>query len=87
VRNPHRIPYVLAAIGDSWAESPDLRLGQVVANVSDGDPYQLEDDELVERLDTELPVEYIVDPDEEFVVTEGINELMSEEEAVRRFLR
>jgi hypothetical protein len=87
VRNPHRIPYVLAAIGDSWAESPDLRLGQVVANAADGDPYQLEDDELVERLDTELPVEYIVDPDEEFVAKEGVDELMSQEEAVRQFLK
>ena len=33
MRDPNRIDKVLAAVGDVWKQYPDLRLGQLLANV------------------------------------------------------
>lgn len=53
MRNPARIPKILALLERYWELHPDLRLGQLLysllpANLDD--PFYLEDDVLVERL-------------------------------------
>ena len=56
MRDPNRIPNVLAVLGRVWYENPDWRLGQVIANAVrqtgrfDCDPFYIEDDEMVEAL-------------------------------------
>ena len=50
-RNPKRITGVLAVIKQIWEKDPDLRLMQLLLNVTKIDgAYNLEDDELVKRL-------------------------------------
>jgi hypothetical protein len=53
-RNPARIDEVLKVLGEAWRKDPDLRLGQLISNLSDtagiGDAYQIEDDLLLEAL-------------------------------------
>jgi uncharacterized protein YihD (DUF1040 family) len=51
-RNPERIPYVMYLIQSIWRKHPDMRLMQLLENVSDGDccMYHMEDDALVSRL-------------------------------------
>lgn len=34
MRDPNRIPVILAALGELWQKSPDLRLGQIISNAS-----------------------------------------------------
>lgn len=54
MRNPKRIPKILNKIEEIWKEYPDLRLGQLISNMSDRSPWPLfyiEDDELIERLE------------------------------------
>lgn len=62
VRNPDRIPEVLDAVEKRWRESPDLRLGQLMWVIADGDPHGLEDDHLMQRLDRDLSCEYFIEP-------------------------
>lgn len=55
MRDPARIDDVLAAVRAAWAESPDLRLGQLIVNaVRPTDPcpevFYTEDDALVQGL-------------------------------------
>ena len=59
MRDPNRIPEVLAALGEYWQKHPDLRLGQIVSNATywgddSGafhlDPFYLEDDRLLAAL-------------------------------------
>jgi hypothetical protein len=55
MRDPARIDDVLAAVRAAWAESPDLRLGQLIVNaVRPTNPcpevFYTEDDALVQRL-------------------------------------
>ena len=48
MRDPSRIDKVLAALGDTWKQNPDLRLGQLLLNVyRDPALYYIEDDQLV----------------------------------------
>lgn len=52
-RSPDRIERILALIAEIWNDSPDLRLGQLLANASQGMEKRLfyyEDD----KLETEL---------------------------------
>ena len=54
MRDPNRIPEILNEIEKIWKEYPDLRLGQLISNMSDRSPWPLfyiEDDELIERLE------------------------------------
>ena len=54
MRDLERIPEILNKIGKIWKEYPDLRLGQLISNMSDRSPWPLfyiEDDELIERLE------------------------------------
>lgn len=55
MRDPARIQKVLSALEHYWRRHPQLRLGQIVGNLSRGiDPYNIEDDELLLRLEREL---------------------------------
>ena len=54
-RDPARINGVLAVVRQVWEAEPDLRLGQLICNAArvysgDTDPFNLEDDKLVEAL-------------------------------------
>jgi hypothetical protein len=48
MRDPNRIPKVLAAIGRYWSLYPDLRLGQLLGNFSVG--YNTEDESVLRAL-------------------------------------
>lgn len=58
MRDPNRIPIVLAAVERAWREHPDLRLGQVLTNAviherpfaAWRDLFIIEDDVLLQRL-------------------------------------
>ena len=51
-RDPDRIPLVLAALERYWTKHPDLRLGQIVSNVSGKyDPFYLDDTDLLTALE------------------------------------
>lgn len=55
MRDPERIPVLLAAIEEYWTRNPDLRLGQLIVGVSGRfDPFFLEDEELLKRLEDAL---------------------------------
>lgn len=56
MRDPNRIPTVLAALERVWYRYPDLRLGQLVVNASSvadpsnpgpKDPFYCEDDQML----------------------------------------
>lgn len=34
MRDPNRIPVIIAALGELWQKNPDLRLGQIISNAS-----------------------------------------------------
>lgn len=57
MRDPNRMGPILSLLGEVWAANPDMRLGQIVENLSksnalggDIDTIQIEDDELGMRL-------------------------------------
>lgn len=54
MRDPKRIVPLLAMLGEYWIDNPDLRLGQIIVNMSlqDGKAmtFHMEDDVLLERL-------------------------------------
>ena len=60
MRNPDRIPQVLAEIERMWQRYPDWRLGQLICNLTiwaDHDatsPYDIEDDALVAQVERHL---------------------------------
>lgn len=56
VRDPARIPRILAKVAKLWTACPDWRLGQLLGNVSlvTTDPYCQEDDMLEVALDREI---------------------------------
>ena len=53
MRSVDRIPNILDRLGKIWEKYPDLRLGQLIANVISDDSvlYMLEDEELVRSLE------------------------------------
>lgn len=53
MRDPKRIDIILNRIKGIWNKYPDLRLGQLIANVISDDSvlYMLEDEELVKSLE------------------------------------
>jgi uncharacterized protein YihD (DUF1040 family) len=57
MRNPARIQLVLAKIQAAWVKNPDLRLGQLISNLTPygQDVFYIEDDELVKDL-PEVPL-------------------------------
>lgn len=55
MRNPDRIPEILKELETFWKQVPDLRLGQIISNLSyesmkNNDPFYMEDDDLLELL-------------------------------------
>ena len=55
MRNPDRIPEMLKELEEFWKQVPDLRLGQIISNLSyesmkNNDPFYMEDDNLLELL-------------------------------------
>ena len=54
MRDPNRIPEVLATLQQGWEKVPDWRLGQLIENlkryISVNDLFYIEDDELVEKI-------------------------------------
>lgn len=50
MRDPKRISRALLLLGRIWIKNPDLRLCQLIDNVSPGDNYHVEDDDLEKRL-------------------------------------
>lgn len=48
MRDPKRIPKILAQLGDLWMANPDLRLGQIMGNASI--TYYTEDDKAADAL-------------------------------------
>lgn len=53
MRNPKRIPKMLARIKKIWDKNPDLRLMQLITNVTDHGPmtYYIEDDDLLASIE------------------------------------
>lgn len=62
VRDPARINRILEKLRRYWHSKPDLRLGQIVVNltppefvhIGGADPFNVEDDRFEEALDAEL---------------------------------
>lgn len=58
MRDPERIPEVLAAVREAWLENPDLRLGQLIYNAARAKRplppcpglFYVEDDDLMDGL-------------------------------------
>jgi uncharacterized protein YihD (DUF1040 family) len=51
MRNPHRIPKILNEIERVWKENPNLRLGQLIANVVDPKYlYEINDEILIRSI-------------------------------------
>lgn len=54
MRDPNRIPRVLALLGKVWAEVPDWRLGQLIENIARdlgwNDAFYMNDDDLEKEL-------------------------------------
>ena len=54
MRDPERIPSILARLEKLWTDSPDLRLGQLLLNLDKQSTvplYYIEDDELLKQLE------------------------------------
>jgi hypothetical protein len=51
MRDVNRIDPLLARLGEVWKRYPDLRLGQLLHVAAGGDPYNVECDALVSRLE------------------------------------
>lgn len=44
MRNPKRIPIILKQIENEWKKNPDIRFGQVIANILDIKPLYINDE-------------------------------------------
>jgi hypothetical protein len=55
-RDPNRIPIILDYVREIWNKYPDARLFQLLMNAAKkyGDPYHVEDDELLKGLEAYL---------------------------------
>lgn len=55
MRDPNRIPIILAELQKIWEAHPDMRLGQLLENILPplelSDLYNIEDDKLIAFLD------------------------------------
>lgn len=51
MRDPSRIPKTLERLMKVWEKSPDLRLMQLIINVTGIDPYYVEDEKLIEMIE------------------------------------
>jgi uncharacterized protein YihD (DUF1040 family) len=52
MRDPKRIPKIIKKLREVWSNYPELRLCQLIINVTGiDDPYHIEDDYLLKLLD------------------------------------
>lgn len=59
MRDPKRIPVIMAELQRLWEMVPDMRLGQlIVAANGNRDPFAVEDKELLERIKTLVEYPY-----------------------------
>jgi uncharacterized protein YihD (DUF1040 family) len=54
-RDPERIDEVLEELEEYWKENPDLRLGQIIANIAQyrcgfTDPFYISDDDMLRTI-------------------------------------
>lgn len=54
MRDPERIGPLLNRLAAAWKLCPDLRLGQLIVNAAAGDPFYLEDETLITRIESLL---------------------------------
>ena len=59
MRDPARIEVLLELLRQYWKQNPDLRIGQIITNLSSSkrmsiDPYYIEDDMIINSLKEEL---------------------------------
>lgn len=54
MRDPKRIRQVLARLEWAWERHPDLRLGPIIVNAAGLDPFYVEDEELIKRIEKDL---------------------------------
>jgi hypothetical protein len=59
LRDPSRIEVLLELLRQYWKQNPDLRIGQIITNLSSSkrmsiDPYYIEDDMIINSLKEEL---------------------------------
>ena len=54
MRDPKRIPEILALIQQGWEKVPDWRFGQIIENlrryISTNDLFYIEDDEMIKKI-------------------------------------
>ena len=54
MRDPNRIPEVLATLQQGWEKVPDWRLGQLIENlkryIGVDDLFYIEDDKMIEKI-------------------------------------
>ena len=50
MRDPNRIPIMIARLQAVWEQLPDMRLGQLISNVIT-DPFYIEDEELLTNIE------------------------------------
>lgn len=57
-QNPKRIPEIVAALTACWYANPDLRIGQLVCNIScvagHRDPFNIEDHDFLAQMRRDL---------------------------------
>ncbi len=51
MRDPARIDTMIDVLRTLWKKSPDMRLGQLIINALGSDPWFLEDDEALVKLE------------------------------------
>ena len=53
MRDPERIPKILARLERVWKVNPDLRLGQLISNTAKDEftLFYIEDEELIEKME------------------------------------
>jgi len=54
MRDPNRIKPTLEAVEKLWRKYPDLRLGQLLWAIAQGDLYNMEDEQTIEWSEKEL---------------------------------
>lgn len=65
IRNPERIEPICDALKEHWMEHPDLRLGQLVCNLSASqETFFVEDTVMIYELDAQFNGDLWVDKDE-----------------------
>lgn len=54
MRDPNRIPQILALLAQGWRQMPDIRFGQLIENlkryIGKEDIFYIEDDDMIHHL-------------------------------------